>query len=739
MINERSAEWKKLHRELKILRARKAASGRLLPKEEQRLQFLEQTLGDASEVKRIEVTEEASTGATRTTADGAFATEVSEDLLGEAEEFKAEKAWEKDVQRGPKAKVVSDSREGKATFKQKGLSPFAVDLADDLKGLGLEEEQAEEEPQPHQPGMGRSFQIELGDETPVAGQAAPANPFAIQLDDGLSARLEREAARAPQVPDLVDRARQADFDVEPEPEVPTRADDLDPELQALLRKTGGITAGEAADRSRGARTSFEVDGGEESTRLDDQLLRQALQEAEQKGLVVEETQTWAVDEQGRELEVTAEPETTQALSAFDLPPPAPAPRFAAGDTTPGADVAPEPSVVRPEPTLANVPVETQAEGSPAGLMEGVPDISDDIPDISDAAEAELGLFVEPEDEPPARRAQAEPDYDYQKAMHDDLAAVPEFEAEDLSQVSRPGATQATASELDSFWGLAEDAPAAPPPPSQARPAARPRPEPVSAPFPEEDTGPSMPPPPPAARAPAGARPLPALNLQAARVAPKPARPPAPAQAARPSASRPASREPVDQGKGLMTSLFGEEDDAPAPARARPGAAARPAARQPATPGKPAGAPRPAAARPVAARAAAGGAGRGRPNDLRGPRKATVHFKDGASKRGTLDEFDLDADWIRLDPPAAGQGEAEELNALALKAIFLLLPPGQGYPTKQGTGVRLRMIDGRMLEGSSPDYHPQRKAFTLFPKVDQANIERVLVFNDAVKNIWLQEE
>ena len=49
-----------------------------------------------------------------------------------------------------------------------------------------------------------------------------------------------------------------------------------------------------------------------------------------------------------------------------------------------------------------------------------------------------------------------------------------------------------------------------------------------------------------------------------------------------------------------------------------------------------------------------------------------------------------------------------------------------------------LIDGRKLEGFTPDYDPRRKAFTLFPKDDRGNVERVIVFNDAIRNIWFDE-
>jgi hypothetical protein len=119
----------------------------------------------------------------------------------------------------------------------------------------------------------------------------------------------------------------------------------------------------------------------------------------------------------------------------------------------------------------------------------------------------------------------------------------------------------------------------------------------------------------------------------------------------------------------------------------------------------------------------------------GPRKATVHFKDGVTRRGVISQIDTDADLVRLDPPANSSAPAEDLIAMALKTIFLMLPRGAGKPRVNGSAVRLVLIDGRSLEGVTNDYDPRRKAFTLFPKGARGNIERIVVYNDAVKNIW----
>ncbi len=264
---------------------------------------------------------------------------------------------------------------------------------------------------------------------------------------------------------------------------------------------------------------------------------------------------------------------------------------------------------------------------------------------------------------------------------------------------------------EQFWGLSDSTPTAevdalvptpveepeeeetvpPPPPSIAIP------EPIPEPPPE---------PPPAAR------PLPNLSFT-----PGPA--PLPEQT-QTDTSPPASEKESDDPRAWVDDLFESEQ----PPEAAP--VSRPA------PPKPVRPPPPAEVAPKQQIQV-------EEYELTGPRRVTVHFKDGVSRRGTIQPFDIDADTIRLDAQAGSHALDEDLVTLALKAIFLLLPRGAPYPPKAGTPVRVVLIDDRELEGTSPDYDPRKKAFTLFPKIDRGKIERIIVFNDAVKNIWFDEE
>jgi hypothetical protein len=211
-------------------------------------------------------------------------------------------------------------------------------------------------------------------------------------------------------------------------------------------------------------------------------------------------------------------------------------------------------------------------------------------------------------------------------------------------------------------------------------------------------------------------PLPALAV------PK-APPPKPAQAA-----------PTSE-KDFINALF-SDSEAEKP-QEEDGLVPAPAPYQPATPGPGTGTVPGLTPRGPTTRPGLGKPG-GSQNDLRGPRKATVHYKDGVTRRGVIGQVDTDADTIRLDPPSGSSAPSEKLVALSLKTIFLMLPRGTAHPQPEGPAVRMVLIDGRSLEGNTPDYDPQRKAFTLFPKASRGNIERIIVFNDAVKNIWFEE-
>ncbi|MBW1808587.1 MAG: hypothetical protein JRJ87_10370, partial [Deltaproteobacteria bacterium] len=315
----------------------------------------------------------------------------------------------------------------------------------------------------------------------------------------------------------------------------------------------------------------------------------------------------------------------------------------------------------------------------------------DVPDLSDEGGMEVAIEIEAEPNmPPPPPAPAKAGLDIKDRQ--DLAA-------------------------DQFWGLSDEAAGetiAEEPTSAQTPNSKPQ---AAAP---------PPPPPPKPRKKAS-RPLPSLSFDPAK-APKATPPPPPKAKQRVRVLVPDdSKSSEGGGSDFLQDLFDDPSESGGGLEPLPGQATR----QPAA----SSAVSVVSSVPLPHRKTTKG---GKANDLSGPRRATVHFKDGVNRRGTIGNIDLDADLLRLEATPGSSTPAEDLVALSLKAIFLLVPRGTAYPEKEGHETKVTLIDGRSLEGFCADYDPQKKAFTLFPKFDRGNIERIIVFNDAVKNIWFAE-
>ncbi|NMB75243.1 MAG: hypothetical protein GYA21_08940 [Myxococcales bacterium] len=722
-------QWKSLVREFKILQARKQASGtgRLPKKDEERLAFLAEHLGEAQEEKRIEISESEDKGPKVKTSDDHYATEIGKETLEKAAAYEPEKRWVKQ-EREQRAFEARDSRQGKATFRQQGLSQFAVELSEDLKGgeLGISDAPQEEEAQARRDSHRAIMVNDEVDKFIKKSDGPKPNPFAIELDDGLARALGKaKTFDQSAVPDTAAKSFEVDLPEE-EAEAITaagrpaqRAEEISEELQGLLNKSYDLPAEKKKALSLGEATTHEAAEDEEAN-LDLDLMRQAVQYAEKKKLVEKDQSSWAVDEDGNEIEAK-EPEDEAGAILSPVIPAAdkPRPRFSDGKPTQPFAYA--------EPGSGELELPLPDAGSGEAAVELEISAEKESPTLT---RNKPSIEYRPEDLPPPPASSAGVD------NVPDLSEGSDPGARDFGQgpatVAPPtNASAATGGDaLDAFWGLSGEQtqsapqpppPAKPPTPAPARwggastrptvptqPAARAQSEPVSL---DELTVPE-----PAPAPPKPGRVLPALGAKRA-----PAAAPRPAEA--PAAEPPRRRSllgPSSDGSGsLVDSLFGEE----------------PAATTEAEVTLPQGRRRAAAAAPVPSRGVVVAA-RGAKNDLKGSRRATVHFKDGVTRRGTVGEIDLDAASIQLTPQDGGAPES--FNALALKTIFLLLPPGAAYPEKQGQRVRVVLIDGRTLQGSSTDYHPNRNAFTLFPAEDRGNIERIIVFNGAVKNIWFEE-
>lgn len=728
-------QWKSLVREFKILQARKQASGigRLPKKDEERLAFLAEHLGESQEEKRIEISDREDKGPKIKTSDDHYATEIGKETLEKAAAYEPSKRWVKE-DREQRAFEARDSRKGKATFRQQGLSQFAVELSEDLKGgeLGITDAPQEEEAQARRDSHRAIMVNDDVDKFVKKSDAPKPNPFAIELDDGLARALGKARTfDQSAVPDTAAKSFEVDLPDE-EAEAITaagrpaqRAEEISEELQGLLKKSYDLPPEKKKALSLGEATTHEAADDEEAN-LDLDLMRQAVQYAEKKKLVEKDQSAWTVDEDGNEIEAK-EPEDEAGAILSPVIPAAekPRPRFSDGKPT-------QPFVYA-EPGSGELELPLPDAGSGEVAVELEVSAEKESPTLT---RNKPSIEYRPEDLPPAPASSAGMD-----------------EVPDLSEGSDPGgrgfgqgpaaaasppqaAPTTGGDELDAFWGLSgeetQSAPPAPVRPEPPRPPPR-RPTPAPSRFAGVPTQPAAPPGP---SRPAQAEPVSLDELVAPEPEPAPAKPgrvlpalgarraPAPSRTREaPPAAPPQKRRsllgPSSDGAGsLVDSLFGEEPAASAeaevtlPQSKRRPAASPPAARGPAAPA------------------------RGAKNDLQGARRATVHFKDGVTRRGTVGEIDLDAPSIQLTPQDGGAPES--FNALALKTIFLLLPPGAAYPEKVGQRVRVVLVDGRTLQGTSSDYHPNRNAFTLFPAEDRGNIERVIVFNGAVKNIWFEE-
>ncbi|MBW2702467.1 MAG: hypothetical protein JRF33_16730 [Deltaproteobacteria bacterium] len=858
-----SAEWKKLNREMKILRAKQASSARLMPKDAQRLAWLEERMGDAAGVKRIRIKEEKTTGPTTTTSDDSWATEMDKNLVKETEDYELKKAWEKDAQkRAHREFEAKDSRRGRSTFKQKELSNFAVNLTDDLKDEGFQETQEEEEAvYDHMKDFGRKVSYAKDESERLVKKkrrrdGAASNPFAIDLSDGMSDALDNFKDFST-VPDTAAKSQSADYgddDLDELPDPRGRSGQVSSEIEKLY-EAELENEGESG-RSLGELTTHEVDESTREMDINEQMVEEAVDYAEKEGLVEDDDGRWAVDERGRDIQDRDKKEREDdrfEYSASDAPSSLSVNEVEEEDLQDGFDMASlsgestqevsdmPPEVMIPDPPPApsgdlgvlilDPPPDasTQAEMdvpdfADAPSLDDVLPYGDDLPDMSDGFDEDLP-DVEIELSKPSPSAAPPPEYEHKEEFieapdlsgEDGLYSAPDLSensdvdvrqtgplrlgfvpdgtrmdeitdeptnAPDLSDMlaavdeggdadadaalsdllKKPdGKTAATSFPEDPEIGddlefkldgglddglddddLSINLEVEEPEP-KPKPKLRPKPKPDPEPEPEpsqdsaqqsdeldsfwglvdemeaavEEDAPAEAPPPSTSQ---GAAPLPALGISQA--APKPAKASPSFDDLQPAKEDKGSMSLVGdiESGGMLDDLFGgggADETADKPAKVKP---------KKATTGV----------------SASSGQGISRPsgpvmiNELTGERKATVHFKDGVNRRGVIQAIDTDADLIHL-ADARGDGPGEDLVALSLKAIFLMLPRGVLPPEKSGYSVHVRMMDGRDLDGYTPDYDPNRKAFTLFPNDERGNIERVIVFNDAIKNIWFDEE
>ncbi len=746
-----SSEWKKLNREMKILQA-KAKASVLTPKEKKRLAYLEERFGEATNATRIRLRENIDDNGPKTlTSDDHWATEVSEELLQDAEEFTPQKAWEKDVEVKEAKFAAHDSRKGKQTFKQKGLSQFAVDLSEDFQEEGFEEAPEEEEEGAEKQAQWGRVNYAKEENFEGAGKTAQgSNPFAVDLDASLAGALGNFAdSQQSVVPDNAAKgfeiSQEEDLLEDDEAVDFTARVDQEEVVQDLFKEGENTSVSDEEALSFGEMTTHraEEDEGEE---IDYGLVKEAMDYAEKKGLDEDAAEIWAVDEQGQEIEYTSEESIIEpgVPTAFGRPPPDEAPPPATPDDLAVlvVDSAEDDSGMDENPTSIVDPPEgidgvledkgesTSIESSPSPVTEVEPE-QDAIPDLSEGSQPayEVDLWVAPEDDdlpPPSDDTSGQhKGYEPPPPPDDDAGWMPEpspmatsgdpleldLSDESIEEHSPPSANNipSAVEDMDSFWGLAEETQMAPK---------------GSADLEELSISDKELEPPDEVDSEPESAPLPALDLAGASAAPR--------HQVKAAAPPKGEKFGLDRGEALLNNLFGEapqDEDKHQAAEEPP----EPIIVGPAPKKKASVARKPHVGR---------GVSRVKPtkhNDLKGPRRVTVHFKDGVNKRGVISKLDTDASTIVLQSPKGSNKSKEKLNALALKAIFVLLPKSVDYPEKSGYYCKIVLMDNRKLEGYTPDYDPNRQAFTLFPMENRGNIERIIVFADAIKNLWFPEE
>jgi hypothetical protein len=650
------------------------------------------------------------TGPTTLTSEDHYATEVSEELLTSTDDFVPQKAWEKDapVDDGPSFEA-RDVREGKQTVKQEGLSSFAVEVTEDmlegdsgLKAAPVEEETTTKRFDTHQADLDET-ELENLTKKP-SGKAA--NPFALELSDDLTGELDKfEEPEDPAVPDSGAKSFEASEYEEPgntdaESTLATESEvrDLgvvmgaDPmpgsaraeDAEGTITKEAEISAEQLAKLDHGSLEDMPTTGTGDPTihgGTSYELMRQALEAA------VEEEVSVETDGDMTQVAEAKEEEPGGAVPAHDAN--TGSPEFGLDQDQYLTESTSE-AMAREIDNLAVMVGDPPPGAQPANLYVAEEHTTPGAD--AEMAEEERATLPPPPPPPPpedegfddtvlatspGRKKPEEPSQPA-VAIEVELEEGPALELE-ADKAAEPGPGEDLAA--DKFWTEPGGKYEPEAPTIRDQDELQPRPE-SSAPV-------TMPPDPDA-----------------------------------PSAKK---TEITSDDAEFINTLFEKsdgspEDDGMVPVPAPPSQEAL----------------KEALPRPMQVGKRAAPTGGGASNDLRGPRKATVHTKDGVTRRGIIGHIDTDADTVRLDPPAGSSAPAEDLVALSLKAIFLMLPRGTGHPPRSGDEVRLVLIDGRSLEGTTPDYNPSRKAFTLFPSGSRGNVERIIVFNDAVKNIWFDE-
>jgi small nuclear ribonucleoprotein (snRNP)-like protein len=119
-------------------------------------------------------------------------------------------------------------------------------------------------------------------------------------------------------------------------------------------------------------------------------------------------------------------------------------------------------------------------------------------------------------------------------------------------------------------------------------------------------------------------------------------------------------------------------------------------------------------------------------EVSGEHRVAVHTRGGRTLRGTVRDVNLSRPQFALQPQ--GGGSTETIYHSDVKVIFFMLPPGEKVKAAEGGHVRVKLSDGRIIEGGR-DGADARHGFFLVPgDAARTNTRRIYVARDAADEI-----
>jgi hypothetical protein len=119
-------------------------------------------------------------------------------------------------------------------------------------------------------------------------------------------------------------------------------------------------------------------------------------------------------------------------------------------------------------------------------------------------------------------------------------------------------------------------------------------------------------------------------------------------------------------------------------------------------------------------------------EVAGEHRVAVHTRAGRTFRGTVRDVDLSKPQFALQPQ--GGGSTEIVYHSDVKVIFFMLPPGEKVKAADGGHVRVKLSDGRVIEGER-DGAEARHGFFLVPgDAARTNTRRIYVSREAADEI-----